>query len=215
MSKKHVIHYKHKNPTRMGYCNFGSYKDRTGKLHVYTDINGYKMENGFSTKQPRITLDISQEADVLLDDFLKGHGLIADGTWKRVDTLLEEEKQTEALVTSADTVLEAAQLTDSDVSKIAKLMGEKGSKKALRAKIIKLANENPIEFRKYNSDADKEHRIFLKEAEQAGMIKYINDVYKYNKETIGISEEQAIVWLKENRDIYALMKKNLKTELAK
>ena len=42
------------------------------------------------------------------------------------------------------------------------------------------------------------------------MLERVNGVYKYGSETIGLTQDQAIVWLKDNADIYALLKNELR-----
>ena len=58
-------------------------------------------------------------------------------------------------------------------------------------------------------DEDKHYRVFLLEAQQNKVINWEKDVFKYGSQTIGISEDQVIKWLKDNKDIFALLKNQL------
>ena len=44
---------------------------------------------------------------------------------------------------------------------------------------------------------------------------FINGTYKYGSTNIGLSEDQAVMWLKDNSDIYALLKNQLRGNLPK
>ena len=63
----------------------------------------------------------------------------------------------------------------------------------------------------YLNDIDKEHRIFLKKALDKKILNKVNGVWKHNTLNIGLTEDQAIVWLKDNGDTYALLKHQLRT----
>ena len=61
------------------------------------------------------------------------------------------------------------------------------------------------------NDIDKEHRVFLKKAFDKGILTKVNGVWKHNTLNIGMTDDQAIVWLKDNGDTYALLKHQLRT----
>lgn len=81
----------------------------------------------------------------------------------------------------------------------------------LRAKVIQFANEQPKNFMKSIQDIDKEHRVFLKKALAQNVLQKVNGVWKHNTLNIGLTDDQAIVWLKDNGDSYALLKHQLRT----
>ena len=89
MSKKHIIRYSCARPTRMNFCEFGGYRDQTGRIRNYVDINGIE-QGGFKTTQPNIKLDLTLEHEKLVDDFLVDHPLVKAGKWKRIDTFIED-----------------------------------------------------------------------------------------------------------------------------
>ena len=110
MSKgKHMVYYRSKSPQRMSYVFFGNYKDKTGKIHTYIDINGL-AHRGFPNTQPVIRLDITQPHHKLIDDFLINHPLVNNGAWLRDDSILRQEEEAHAIMTSANAVMEAAKL---------------------------------------------------------------------------------------------------------
>ena len=81
----------------------------------------------------------------------------------------------------------------------------------LRAKIIDFASNNTDKFMSHLEDIDKEHRVFLRKALGKNILMKVNGVWKHNTLNIGLTEDQAIVWLKENGDTYALLKHQLRT----
>ena len=48
------------------------------------------------------------------------------------------------------------------------------------------------------------------EAQEGGVIKWEKDVFKYGTQVVGVSEDQVIKWLKDNKDIYALLKSQMR-----
>ena len=81
----------------------------------------------------------------------------------------------------------------------------------LKAKIIQSANNSPDKFLSLLNDMDKEHRVFLKKALEKGVLSKPNGVWKHGTLNVGLTDDQAIVWLKDNADVYALLKHQLRT----
>jgi hypothetical protein len=79
----------------------------------------------------------------------------------------------------------------------------------LKAHVLKIAAENPDYFMSVWFDEDKHYRVFVMESQEAGVIRWEKDVFKYGSQTIGISEDQVIKWLKDNKDIFAMLKSQL------
>ena len=211
MSKnKHMVYYRSKNPQRMSYVFFGNYKDKTGKMHTYTDVNGV-AHRGFPNTNPVIRLDIMQEHHKLADEFLQGHPLVSNGSWIREDSIERQEQEASAIMTSANAVMEAAKLNMAEVRELARLLGLNLDSRddILKAHVLKIAAENPDYFMSMWFDEDKHYRVFLLEAQQAKIINWEKDTFKYGTQTIGISEDQVIKWLKDNKDIFALLKNQL------
>ena len=211
MSKNtHMVFYKSKNPQRMSYVFFGNYKDKTGKMHTYTDVNGV-AHRGFPNTNPVIRLDINQEHHKLADEFLQGHPLVENGSWIREDSIQRQEQEASAIMTSANAVMEAAKLNMAEVREIGRLLGLNLDSRddILKAHVLKIAAENPDYFMSVWFDEDKHYRVFVLEAQQAKIINWEKDVFKYGSQTVGISEDQVIKWLKDNKDIFALLKNHL------
>ena len=80
----------------------------------------------------------------------------------------------------------------------------KGNKKPL-SRSIKSANV-------YYFDPEKGYRVFIVDALKSKHLTYKNTTFMYGKEAIGTNEEQVIVWLKEHKDIFALIKHELRGE---
>ena len=211
MSKnKHMVYYRSKSPQRMSYVFFGNYKDKTGKAHTYTDING-AAHRGFPNTNPVIRLDINQEHHQLVDEFLINHPLVEGGSWIREDSIERQEQEASAIMTSANAVMEAAKLNMAEVRELARLLGLNLDSRddILKAHVLKIAAENPDYFMQMWFDEDKHYRVFMLEAQEAKIIVWEKDTFKYGSQTIGISEDQAIKWLQDNKDIFALLKSQL------
>jgi hypothetical protein len=212
MSKlEHLVFYRSKNPTKMSYVFFGNYKDKTGKNHVYTDINGM-AHRGFPNTNPVIRLDITQEHHKLIDDFLSIHPLVLNGQWRREDSIERQETEAHAIMTSANAVMEAAKLNMAEVRQLSRLLGLNLNSRddILKAHVLKIAAEQPENLMSLWFDEDKQFRLFIMEAQERGIIKWEKDTFKYGTQTIGISEDQVIKWLKDNKDIYALLKSQMR-----
>ena len=211
MSKNtHMVFYRSKNPQRMSYVFFGNYKDKTGKLHTYTDVNGV-AHRGFPNTNPVIRLDIMQEHHKLADEFLMNHPLVENGSWIREDSIQRQEQEASAIMSSANAVMEAAKLNMAEVRELARLLGLNLDSRddILKAHVLKIAAEQPDNFMRVWFDDDRHYRVFVLESQQAGVIKWEKDTFKYGTQTIGVSEDQVIQWFKDNKDIFALLKSQL------
>ena len=209
---KNLIHYKHNNFSKISNFNFGGqYKDNTGRLHQLKDING--LDNVFVTNQASFILNKSIESDVITDDWLKNHPEIKSA-WTRTDIQEKEAIETKETLTSAQAIIEAAKMTDADVKTFAQLsrFNVNASVDVLRAKAIKVAQENHEKFMSIHFDPEKNLRVFILDALKAKKLKYKNETFYYGKEAVGTNEEQVLVWLKDNKDILAILKHEIRGE---
>tara|TARA_R100000541_G_scaffold15664_1_gene25042 strand:+ start:828 stop:1499 length:672 start_codon:yes stop_codon:yes gene_type:complete len=209
---KNLIHYKHKKYKKISNFNFGSaYKDKTGRLHNLKDVNG--LDNQFVTSSASFILNRSIEGDCITDDWLKNHPSII-ATWSRVDIQQKEELDTKETLTSAQAIIEAAKMSDADVKTFAQLsrFNINANVDVLRAKAIKVAQENHEKFMSIHFDPEKNLRVFILDALKAKKLKYKNETFYYGKEAVGTNEEQVLVWLKDNKDILAILKHEIRGE---
>ena len=162
--------------------------------------------------QAIVTLDINKEYDKRLYEFLKDHPLIR-GRFTIEDISSNEQQKAKSSIESAKAITTASKLDERDLRDLSLILGvdSKMEEMLLRAKVIQIANENPEKFMSYLNDIDKEHRIFLKKALDKKILNKVNGVWKHNTLNIGLTEDQAIVWLKDNGDTYALLKHQLRT----
>ena len=81
-------------------------------------------------------------------------------------------------------------------------MNIKSDTDVLRAKVIKIAQDSPEKFMETHFDPEKDYRVFILDALRSKNLTYKNSTFMYGKQAIGTNEEQVIVWLKENKDIF-------------
>ena len=143
---------------------------------------------------------------------INDHPLIK-GKFTVEDVSAKEQEVAEQSIKSAEAITIASKLTEQSMRDLALLMGIDSDQQEmlLRAKIIQFSNQDPTTFLSHLDDIDKEHRIFLKKAIAKEILTKVNGVWKHNTLNIGLTEDQAIVWLKENGDTYALLKHQLRT----
>jgi hypothetical protein len=208
--KRHIVLIKAKHPEKFNYCKFGNYKDKQGRIVELVDINDQKT-SGYEMFQALVSLDINQKQDRRVYDFLKNHPLI--GKFLIDDVRANEEKNAEGALKSAEAITKATSLTMHAMNDLAVLMGLDPDidETMLRAKIIQFANTTPEKFLGLTDDIDQEYRVFLKKAENKRVLTKVNGVWKHGSLNIGLSDDQAIVWLKENADVYALLRRQLRT----
>ena len=214
MKAKRFVQYSYSKPKNLMNYSFAPYKDRTGKLIKFIDINN--SEETVSFNKPDVILDMDNEGHVLLDNFLKGNPAVTGGEWKRTDLYEQEQKQTKATLDSARAVIEAAKMSDKDVKDYATLKGYNLNSDidVLRAKIIGDAQTKPESFMETHFDPEKDLRVFILQAVKENKINYNNSTFYYGKEAIGTNEEQVLVWLKDNKDILAILKNEIRGEKA-
>tara|TARA_R110000796_G_scaffold53618_1_gene125792 strand:- start:5807 stop:6484 length:678 start_codon:yes stop_codon:yes gene_type:complete len=212
---KNLIVYKHKKHSRLTNFNLGNnYKDKFGKIHYLKDVNGLSIN--FVTSQSSFILNKTIENDVLTDEWLQNHPDVING-WERTDVQEKEQIDTKNTLDSAQAIIEAAKMNIKDVMDFAKLhkMNMNSNTDVLRAHIIKVAQESPEKFMETHFDPEKDYRVFILDALKSKNLSYKNSTFMYGKQAIGTNEEQVIVWLKDNKDIFALIKHDLRGETPK
>ena len=208
---KHVVLIKANKPEKFNYCKFGNYKDVRGKNVELVDINDNKI-SGWEMFQPVVSLDINETYDKRVYEFLQDHPLIK-GNFIIDDLRDNEQKQAEIALKSAEAITTASSLSDKEMSDVSILLGFNPNLDSLmlKANIIKFANSSSEKFLSLLNDMDKEHRVFLKKALEKGVLSKPNGVWKHGTLNVGLTDDQAIVWLKDNADVYALLKHQLRT----
>jgi len=209
--KRHVVLIKSNNPSKFNYCKFGNYKDSRGRNVNLVDVND-QMTDGYEMFQAVLSLNINEKQDKRVYEFLKGHPLLR-GRFTVEDLKANEEKNAEGALKSAEAITKATDLTINAMKDLAILMGVESDIEdtMLKAKIIQFANSSPDEFLSLTNDIDQEYRIFLKKALSKNVLTKVNGVWKHGSVNIGLADEQAIVWLKDNADLYALLRRQLRT----
>mgnify|MGYP003676524493 CR=1 FL=1 len=209
--KRHVVLIKSTKPDKFNYCKFGNYKDKQGRIVNLVDVND-QMTNGYEMFQAVLSLDINQKQDKRVYEFLKDHPLLT-GKFRIEDLKANEQKNAEGALKSAEAITKATHLTINAMKDLAILMGIDSDIEdtMLKAKIIQFANGSPDEFIALTNDIDQEYRIFLKKALAKNVLTKVNGVWKHGSVNIGLADEQAIVWLKDNADLYALLRRQLRT----
>ena len=207
---KHVVIIKSRKPSAFNYCKFGTYKNAKGKLIELIDPNGITL-TGYEMFQAVLSLDLKDEDDKRVFDFLKDHPLIRKG-FSIEDMSEKENKQAEIALAKADSVTAAAMLSKKEIENICRLIGLNGDwdDNIRKAKVISYASDHPQKFLVYLNDADAPFKIFIKNCIDKNIFERVNGVYKYGSTTIGLTEDQSIMWLKDNADIMALLKNQLR-----
>jgi hypothetical protein len=209
---KHPVIVRVKKPKRFVYLGLGSsYKDPKdrGRRRDLKDINGESYD--FVMRSTATVFDLNDEHDKHVHDWLKDYPGISQHLIFE-DTIEQEMISTEAMVESAEAIQIAVAMTDKEVLDFCKLTGirtKDNSIEFVKAQVIKMANDDPNRFSKIINDRDKDYRVFIEHAIDAKKINFVNGTYKYNTETIGLTEDQVVQWLKDNKDIHALLRKEM------
>jgi hypothetical protein len=212
---KHPIIVKARKPKRFIYLNLGSsYKDSKdkGRRKVLKDING--EEQVFIMRSPAIVFDINDDFDLQRYTWLRNYPNIGSKLTFE-DTIEKEIVSTENMIVSAEAIQIAVGMTDKDILDFCKLTGirtKDNSIEFVKAQVIKLANDDPNKFSRIINDRDKDYRVFIENAIDVKILNFVNGTYKHNTETVGLTEDQVVQWLKDNKDIHALLKKELKAK---
>jgi hypothetical protein len=207
---KHLVQLLVKSPKRFSTLSLSKYKDKKGKWIIYKDINNEEIEI-WKLTHPSLFLDISEEQDKKLYEFLKGHPLAAK-SYTITDLKQQEEEEVDVLLTSADAILLASKMGIVETNDFSRLLGIPldADTDVIKARLIKIANTSPEKFLDLYHHPEKDEMIFIKKAIDKGIITRNNGVYKHNRVTLGLTEEGVMTWLKENADVYALMKQELR-----
>jgi len=209
---KHPVIVRVRKPKRFVYLGLGnSYKDpkEKGKRKDLKDINGESYD--FVMRSTATVFDLNDEHDKHVHDWLKSYPGIGNHLIFE-DTIEQELISTESMIESAEAIQIAVAMTDKEILDFCKLTGirtKDNSIEFVKAQVIKMANDDPNRFSKIINDRDKDYRVFIEHAIDAKILNFVNGTYKYNTETIGLTEDQVVLWLKENKDIHALLRKEM------
>tara|TARA_R100000654_G_scaffold34542_1_gene59969 strand:+ start:121 stop:804 length:684 start_codon:yes stop_codon:yes gene_type:complete len=207
----HLVYIKAKNLKKFNYASFAAYKNRQGKTIKLIDPDGQPMDKWELTQGMR-AFDLENEYDKRVYEYLKDHPLIERGGFTFVDARKNEEDNAAAAIASAEAVTVATSMTPSQYDDMARLIGLSNNFDDVvrKAKVLQYANKTPEKFLEMYNNADKDYYVFLKKAEEKNLITYVNGVWKHGSNSIGLTDEAAIEWLKNNKDVYALMKSELR-----
>ncbi len=213
----HLIYVKARDDKRFSYVKFGNYTTKSGKKSVLLNpddivVDGWEMSSALTT------LNIDDEYDKRIYDFLLDHPFItANKHYELIDTKANIKKQATSILKSAEAVQVATSIKDNELSDLTKLfgIGDGFDDEIVKAKLIQMAGQSPDRFLEIYKDADKPYRVFLKKALEKKVIQKVNDVWKHNNYTLGISDEHAIAWLKDNSEVYAVMKNQVRGNFVK
>ena len=215
---KHPVIVRVKKPKRFVYLGLGSsYKDpkKKGKRSSLLDVNGEAYE--FVMRSTATVFDLSDEHDKHVHDWLKNYPGISQHLIFE-DTIEQEMVSTEKMVESAEAIQIAVAMTDKEILDFCKLTGirtKDNSIEFVKAQVIKLSNDDPNRFSRIVNDRDKDYRVFIEHAIDAKILNFVNGTYKHNTETIGLTEDQVVLWLKDNKDIHALLRKEMSSNKGK
>ncbi len=212
MKARNFVQYDFFKIKNFMFFEFNAYKGLDGKRVEYKDINGDVQPLRFTS--PTVLLDMDNEGHVLIDNFLKNYPAVRAGQWKRTDIGRQEQEKTKATLDSARAIIEAAKMTDKEVKQYSTMrrFNLNSDTDVLRARIIEDAQENADVFMETHFDPEKDLRVFIIEAVRERKINYENDTFYYGREAIGTNEEQVLVWLKDNKDILAILKHEIRGE---
>jgi len=208
----HLIYVKARDTKRFSYVKFGTYTKRNGKKSVLLNPDDVAV-SGWEMSSAHTTLDIDNEYDKRIYDFLLDHPFITENkNYELIDTKANIKKQATSILKAAEAVQIATTIKDNELADLTKLfgIGEGFDDDIIKAKLIQMAGQAPDKFLEIYRDADKSYRVFLKNALDKKVIQKVNDVWKHNNYTLGISDEHAIAWLKDNSEVYAVMKNQIR-----
>jgi len=209
---KHPVIVRVRKPKKFVYLGLGSsYKDQNdrGRRKVLKDINDEEYE--FVLRSPAVVFDLSDPYDKRVHDWLKGYPGVSQHLIFE-DTIEQEMISTDKMIESAEAIQIAVGMSEKDIKDFAKLTGirvKDNSIEFVKAQVIKLANDDPNKFSRIINDRDKDYRVFIENAIDKKLMAFTNGTYKYNRETIGLNEDQVVLWLKDNKDIHALLRKEM------
>lgn len=208
---KHVVLLKSKSPDKFNYAKFGTYKNSKGKRVELIDPNGDTL-SGFELFNAVKSFDINDEDDKKVVDFLREHPLVNNGQFILEDLSAKENEKAEESLLKADSVTAAAKLSKKEIEDLCRLIGLNGDwdDNIRKAKIISYASDNPKRFMDALNDKDASIKIFIKSCLDKEIFSKVNGVYKYGTLSIGLTEDQAVLWVKDNADIHALLKNQLR-----
>ena len=207
----HLVYIKAKDTKKFNYASFAAYKNKVGKTVRLLDPDGQPMDK-WELNQGMRAFDLENEYDKRVYEYLKDHPLIERSGFTFIDTRKNEQDNAAQAIASAEAVTVATKLNPNEYDDMARLIGlsQNFDDVVKKAKVLQYANNNPKKFLDMFNNKDKDYYVFLKKASEKKLIAFVNGVWKHGTNTMGLTDEQAIEWLKDNKDIYALLRSELR-----
>jgi len=207
----HLVYIKAKDTKKFNYASFAAYKNREGKTVRLLDPDGQPMDK-WELNQAMRAFDLENEYDKRVYEYLKDHPLIERSGFTFIDTRKNEQENAAQAIASAEAVTVATKMNPNEYDDMARLIGlsQNFDDVVKKAKVLQYANNNPEKFLDMYNNKDKDYYVFLKKASEKKLIAFVNGVWKHGSNTMGLTDEQAIEWLKDNKDIYALLRSELR-----
>ncbi len=207
----HLVYIKAKDDKKFNYASFAAYKNKEGKTIKLLDPDGKEMEK-WEMHSPMQGFDLENEYDARVWKYLQEHPLVKRAGFTFIDSRQGQQDIAAKAIASAEAVTTATSMSPSEYDDMARLIGisKNFDDVITKAKILQYANSSPAKFLELFNNKDKDYYVFLKKAEEKNLLTFVNGVWKYGANSIGLTDETAIEWLKENKDIYALMRNQLR-----
>lgn len=207
----HLVYIKAKDHKKFNYASFAAYKNKEGKTVTLLDPDGNPMEK-WELNNAMQGFDLENEHDKRVWDYLQEHPAVKRGGFTFVDSRKGEQENAAKAIASAEAVTTATSMTPAEYDDMARLIGISQNFDDIirKARVLQYANTYPDKFLALYNNKDKDYYVFIKKAAEKGIIAYINDVWKYGSNSMGLTDEAAIEWLKNNKDIYALLRNELR-----
>ncbi len=216
-----LLQVKVPNPRRFNSANFGTYTHpKTQKTVYLKNANGQLLANGYTTTRLAVTFNTAKPFEANIVQFL------LDSPQNGVDFTLtnareEKEKGNELLMRQIEVEGAIYQMDKSRLKVICASLGYTydDEKNFLLAKIIKKVRQEDKKNKVYGVDQVKaimdsknaEIVFDIKEMLKYKVItKKTSGVYIYGEYSLGLNLDQVALYLQENQDIYAGIKKDLR-----
>ena len=208
----HLVYLKAKDTKKFNYASFAPYKDKKGKTVNLIDPDGNNVDK-WEMNSSMQGFDLDNEADARVFEYVKNHPLVLrDKLFTIVDGRKNEQASAAAAIASAEAVTTATSMTPAEYDDMTRLIGISNNfdDYIKKARVLQYASKAPDKFLELYTNKDRDYYVFLKKAEEKNLLTFVNGVWKYGANSIGLTDETAIEWLKDNKDVYALMRNDLR-----
>jgi len=214
--EKEIVEIRFKNPKKTGSVSMNPYHREDGTLMELKAPNGDSRTVRMTQATKQLDLNIEKEREEY--EFIRTHPFVigrdqliavCNVTEESAEMISKKDKEYEALGIVKE--LQGSKLAD--FARVLGIHTENVNESVIKSRVYEIADSDANRIIKEWEDADRSIKSLLQKGRQRGVFKVNtrSGVWKYREVTMGTTEEHALQWLKDSKELMPSIRKQVNT----